>query len=358
MTANTAILKGKLSGHDTRFSALSQSVDDRTDDERDPNSLNSICQSRYSPVYSYVSENIYIQDFHNDNPKLNIDMDCYKELKIGGISTRLAEHYCNLIVRDPLVIFDEKIEITEQDDYTHFENFQSTNWNSLRFKPPSDKDKDSCCKLEFRVSEICMTPYENAAISTFLLLFTKMIWKYDFNTIIPISKVKENYNRANLNDAVIKQKFWFKTNGLSVDCAHFSENDFMYCGYKESLSEKLKYYKDEKVDNENIHELTIEEILCGCDKYKYQGIFWMMNEYIDKHVEEQEKKDYYRNHLEFIKLRSNGSLMTDAKYVRNFVLNHKDYKQDSIVSQKIAYDLVNHVLDIQNGKVKPKELFN
>lgn len=50
--------------------------------------------------------------------------------------------------------------------------------------------------------------------------------------------------------------------------------------------------------------------------------------------------------------------MTDAKYVRSFVLHHKDYKKDSIVSQEILYDLINHILDIQYGKLKPSELLN
>ncbi len=49
--------------------------------------------------------------------------------------------------------------------------------------------------------------------------------------------------------------------------------------------------------------------------------------------------------------------MTDAKYIRTFVQNHRDYKYDSIVTDQINYDLINHILEIQNGRVKPKELF-
>lgn len=48
--------------------------------------------------------------------------------------------------------------------------------------------------------------------------------------------------------------------------------------------------------------------------------------------------------------------MTDAKYIRNFVLNHRAYEQDSLLNDKINYDLVNHLLEIQHQKIKPKDL--
>ena len=64
-----------------------------------------------------------------------------------------------------------------------------------------------------------------------------------------------------------------------------------------------------------------------------------------------------KNVLKYIELRSKGEIWTDAKYIRNFVLNHKAYKKDSIVTDEINYDLVCHLLEIQNEKIKPKELY-
>jgi len=358
LSAGTSILKGQLSGHDTRFDIISQGVDDRTDDEKDPKSKNYIYKSRYSNVYSYISDNVYVQDYHNDYPKFNIDEVYLKQLMDAGIPKRLSEHFCNLMIRDALVIFDEKIDIEEPSDYSHFENFQSTNWNSVRLKPPRLEDNDFCFKIEIRVPEISITPYENAAISTFVILLSQLIYKYDFNTIIPMSKVDENFRRANLNDAVIKEKFWFRTDGLSLNPTNFWENKSLFCGKKEDLPEIIKEHQCPKKDEELIEEMTIEEILCGCDKYKYPGLLWMMNDYVNRFIDKKEDQEYYRRHLEFIKLRSNGSLMTDAKYTREFVLNHKDYKQDSVVTDKIWYDLVKHVQEIQNLRCKPKELYN
>lgn len=40
-------------------------------------------------------------------------------------------------VRDPLVLFEGMVrELDDENATDHFENLQSTNWNSVRWKPP------------------------------------------------------------------------------------------------------------------------------------------------------------------------------------------------------------------------------
>ena len=117
----------------------------------------------------------------------------------------MSTHICNLFVRDPLVIFDKKIEISEPKDFSHFENLQTTNWNTLRFKLPRPEDNDSCFKVEIRPCELQITPYENAAIVTLMLLLVKMSYKFNYNFVIPISKVDENMKRSYLNNAITDQ---------------------------------------------------------------------------------------------------------------------------------------------------------
>ena len=41
--------------------------------------------------------------------------------------------------------------------------------------------------------------------------------------------------------------------------------------------------------------------------------------------------------------------MTTAHWIRNFVTTHADYKQDSVVSDSISYDLVRKCVDITYG---------
>jgi len=52
-------------------------------------------------------------------------------LKDGGVDYTLARHIAHLFVRDPLVIFDGSIEVDDTKTTEHFENLQSTNWQTV-----------------------------------------------------------------------------------------------------------------------------------------------------------------------------------------------------------------------------------
>ena len=51
-----------------------------------------------------------------------------------------------------------------------------------------------------------------------------------------------------------------------------------------------------------------------------------------------------------------GELMTNAKWIRRFVTNHPDYKQDSVISETINYDLITKIMRITRGEEKVPEL--
>ena len=51
-----------------------------------------------------------------------------------------------------------------------------------------------------------------------------------------------------------------------------------------------------------------------------------------------------------------GELMTNAAWIRKFVLNHPDYKQDSIVSERINYDLICKIMRLTHGEDDAPEL--
>ena len=46
-----------------------------------------------------------------------------------------------------------------------------------------------------------------------------------------------------------------------------------------------------------------------------------------------------------------GKIQTTAKWMREYILNHKDYKNDSKVSQKINFDLLKECAAISEGLV-------
>lgn len=44
-------------------------------------------------------------------------------------------------------------------------------------------------------------------------------------------------------------------------------------------------------------------------------------------------------YLNFLADRSKGKILTDAKFMRNYVLNHPGYKKDSLLTDEILYDM-------------------
>ena len=57
--------------------------------------------------------------------------------------------------------------------------------------------------------------------------------------------------------------------------------------------------------------------------------------------------------MSFLLDRSKGKIKTGARFIREFVLNHQEYKQDSIVTNKIAFDLMSTIINLNNS---PEEL--
>lgn len=50
-------------------------------------------------------------------------------------------------------------------------------------------------------------------------------------------------------------------------------------------------------------------------------------------------------------------MLTTAQWMRKFVALHPDYKQDSVVSETICYDLINTFDRITRGELDAPELF-
>ena len=59
--------------------------------------------------------------------------------------------------------------------------------------------------------DICLTDFENAALTICTGMIANLVNGFDLNFIIPISLVDENMERAHRRNAITEQKFWFKT---------------------------------------------------------------------------------------------------------------------------------------------------
>ena len=108
-----------------------------------------------------------------------------------------------------MTLWKDGVELNDATQSDHFENLQSTNWQTLRFKPPPPKSPIGW-RVEFRPMEIQFTEFENAAYSIFIVLVTRVMLSYNLNLTVPISLVEENMKRAEKRDAVKQQKFHFR----------------------------------------------------------------------------------------------------------------------------------------------------
>lgn len=291
------------------------SVDDRTSEERDKTSPKYVYKSRYAPVYSYISQHEYIQDFHNNYPKMPIDPQILKALQAEGIQDRLATHICNILHRDPLVIFDQKLNMSEAKDRSHFENFNSTNWNSLRFKPPKIEDNDNCFKVEIRPCELQLTPFENCAMMTLCLVYSQMIMKHDLNFVVPITNVDENFSRAHNFNAFESEKFWFRIDALKN---YAKESKLVELNFASHGNELVKEYFDEEANFAYVKELTLNQIFCGAKEFGFEGLFSVMYDFVESNIKNVDVKSVIVKHLKFIENRVNGKILNKFLLIFSF----------------------------------------
>jgi len=163
----------------------------------------------------------------------------YKQLRDAGIDPALSQHIAHLFIRDPLVVFDGAV--TEVDDETqtdHFESIQSTNWQTVRWKPPPPRndpnDPHIGWRTEFRSMEMQLTDFENAAFVVFVVLVTRVILAFDLNLYIPLSRVDANMNRAHSRSAYSKAKFFFRRH-LAPRTFWFTFNFALHVNFNNSL---------------------------------------------------------------------------------------------------------------------------
>ncbi|CAK9059419.1 Glutamate--cysteine ligase (Gamma-ECS) (GCS) (Gamma-glutamylcysteine synthetase) [Durusdinium trenchii] len=220
MTAATPVLKGRLAATDARWSVISQSVDDRTPAERglepgapDPrmagHGVRRQSKSRYDSISCYIHPS---SQAYNDIP-CEIDEEIRALLEDEGVDQALAQHIAHLFTRDPLVAFEGLIEADDEKSTDHFESVQSTNWQTVRWKPPPAKE--GCAphigwRTEFRSMEIQLTDFENAAFTAFMVLIARAIVVFNLDFLTALSLVDANMARAHTEDAVRTQKFWFR----------------------------------------------------------------------------------------------------------------------------------------------------
>uniref|UniRef100_A0A8C4FS22 Glutamate--cysteine ligase n=1 Tax=Denticeps clupeoides TaxID=299321 RepID=A0A8C4FS22_9TELE len=296
-----------------------------------------IHKSRYDSIDSYLSP---CGEKYNDI-ELTIDEDINKQLLDAGIDKLLAQHIAHLFIRDPLSLFEEKIHLDDENESDHFENLQSTNWQTMRFKPPPP-NSDIGWRVEFRPMEVQLTDFENSAYVVFVVLLTRVILSYKLDFLIPLSKVDENMKAAQKRNAVQEGMFYFRKDIFKGCSPVFDGSSAAQNG----------------LDNDGHEEFTlmsIDTIINGKEGV-FQGLIPILNCYLENMEVDVDTRCTILNYLKLIKKRASGELMTMAKWMREFVANHPQYKHDSVIDDKINFDFIKKCDRIARGEERCPDL--
>jgi len=347
LSAAAPVYRGFLADVDCRWDIISASVDDRTDDEKNTTSSNvrHISKSRYDSIDSYLSPcSVSCSDI-----PLEMDEGLRDRMMANDVDETLARHIAHLFIRDPVSLFSEKIHQNDEEDSDHFENIQSTNWQTMRFKPPPPNSPIGW-RVEFRPCEVQLTDFENAAFSVFIVLLTRVILSLNLDFVMPLSKVDENFKKAQKRGAVLNQKFHFRKDTHT----HATPSSL----YESVDVERRCDLGSAPPKNEvELELMTVDEIVNGQRGGGFQGLIPMMKWYLQStgEVDVDTSCTIYQ-YLRLISMRASGELMTLATWIRTQVRSHPDYKKDSRVTDRMGYDLVKKMHKISKGELQCSEL--
>lgn len=316
-------------------------------------------KSRYASNSTYISQDPRLRKEYMD-PELVVDEDLKQRLMDGGMDNLLASHFAHLFTRDPIVIFAEDLKELDLNKTDHFENLQSTNWQHMRFKPPPH-DKDTGWRVEFRPMEIQITDFENAAFAIFIVLITRAILSFDLNFYIPIPLTTANMETAHARNAVLDEKFHFRSNPLPARPT--KTNGGAASGTTTPANQQPSRPPTPTGPVEDEHSLmTIEEIINGQSSSSsaqseglnsgsgFPGLIPLVESYLNSVNVDVETRCELARYLDLIRRRASGQLWTGAKWMRKFVRQHPLYKGDSVVGEGVCYDLVKAVEEITEAE--------
>ncbi|KAF9011735.1 gamma glutamylcysteine synthetase [Cyathus striatus] len=274
LTASSPAWRGYLSELDCRTFAASRLVDDRRPDEH-----SQIRKSRCDIGDMYIWIDPRNKPEYSDLP-LSWNEDAYSSFKAHGqYRQQLCQFLATLFIRDPLLVFANNLHPNGPDDVRHFENINSSVWQTMRLKPPVPKSKLGW-RIEFRSMEASVTDFESAAYSIFV--------------------VEENMKIAECRDAARQGLF------------HFRKHIF------DGLEEKSASIADQ------YEFMTIDEIFNGKkDDCGYTGLIQIVRDYIAQSSDED-------SYVDFVSEKASGSLPTTATWIRDFIRSHPAYKFDSV----------------------------
>merc|ERR1712080_430114 len=176
--------------------------------------------------------------------------------------------------------------------------------------------------------EFQITSFENASFVIFTVLLSRALIYYDLNFYIPISLVDENFTYAN------------KCYSKEID-------------YKVKVQDNTKFHFRINIEDKKhptIRKLTINEIFNGIEnpskKCKCIANFKGLIFYVRRFLAEKKANPELNKYIDFVSDKAKNKYISTSDFIRMFIINHKDYKNDSYINDEIADDLIDSVKKI------------
>ncbi|CAL6067974.1 Glutamate-cysteine_ligase [Hexamita inflata] len=356
VSAATPVAHGRLLDVDCRYSLIGDSVDDRTNSE-----LQNDVQKRFGACNCFLSD-----QEHNDY-QFRKDEKTYEHLINSGIDHLLAQHVSGLFARYPLVVYEHFNQVNDSESTAHFDQFQTTNWQICRWKPPVNGG----WKVEFRPMEMQASPKDNAALISFIYLFTRAIRAFDLDLYVNQTQIHRDLEQAQQCCAAQIHKFTVHANPfgnrqkVGMDLTRESDGhcDCKKLQYSEMKQVILEFRSKARqkfvITNQKQYILlTGQEMIKGNDEYP--GLIPIIKYYLELCVQynidpgavidvdgELSKPPTDNELLELINMLDRVSDMsnnTQAQRMRQIIKQSQFYKNDRIINENINDEIVNWAL--------------
>lgn len=153
---------------------------------------------------------------------------------------------------------------------------------------------------------------------------------------------------AHKRNSVLSEKFWFRKslfpprpsslrnlNGSSSSASSSATTSPLATPPRPGTPALLGPVEDEYC------LMTINEIMNGkSGGEEFVGLIPLIESYLDTVNVDVETRCALARYLSLVGKRASGEFQTGATWIREFVRNHPDYKKDSVISEKINYDLM------------------
>ena len=88
-----------------------------------------------------------------------------------------------------------------------------------------------------------------------------------------------------------------------------------------------------------------------------EGILALCQKFMDLKKWPADKKAETTNLLTFLAERTRGRVLTGARFIRNFVMEHATYKKDSFLNDQISFDLLKMLDSLNEPKSQARKKF-